>query len=248
MHKKFFPIIIMLTVLLGLAVAGYLSPEKKEKIPVRVLFKNSGGNVIFNHIFHHRDYKIPCEKCHHERESGDHEPLPCGSCHPEAFDRDYVREHIRSFPDTSYCVQCHHAELGKLNFDHAAHEDYADEDCQTCHHSPDIEEEPQKCGNCHSNTGSPDVPSVRDAAHDRCITCHDDMFEAGLKGCTPCHKMQDMSHYSGDFTACGQCHQNNDKDLVLNRTSAFHDQCMDCHKELQRGPYKDSDCSKCHIK
>ncbi|WP_320007944.1 cytochrome c3 family protein [Maridesulfovibrio sp.] len=248
MRKKFLPIIVILTILFGLTVAGYVTPEKKEKMPVRILFKNSGGKVIFTHIRHHRDYAIPCEKCHHERETSDQEPLPCGSCHPESFDKDYVREHIRSFPDTSYCSKCHHAELGKLNFNHEAHEEYAEDDCQTCHHDTNIEKEPQKCGNCHTNAGTKDVPSVRDAAHKRCITCHDDMFEEGLKGCSPCHKMHDMKNYSGDYTACGQCHQKNEKDLVLNRTSAFHDKCMECHKQMKRGPYKDNECSRCHLK
>jgi len=248
-NKKYIPITIVLAVLLGLAVAGYISPEEKQKLPVRILFKNSGGKVIFTHIKHHRDYEIPCDECHHERKGDSQEPLPCGACHPQAFDRDYIREHINSFPDNSYCIQCHHAELGKLSFDHEAHEEYADEDCQACHHTPDIEEEPQKCGNCHTNAGTKEIPSVRDAAHDRCIDCHDDMFKDGLKGCNPCHKMRNMENYKGDHTPCEQCHQSSEgKDLVLNRLDAFHDKCMDCHKELKRGPYKDNDCDKCHLK
>lgn len=249
MNRKFIPVSIVLAVLLGLSVVGYVTPEEKQEMPVRILFRNSGGKVIFTHIKHHRDYEIPCDSCHHEKRGESQEPLACGSCHPEAFDRDYVRDHINSFPDNSYCVQCHHAELGKLNFDHAAHEEYAFDDCQACHHSEDIEDEPQKCGNCHTNAGSKEIPSVRNAAHARCINCHDDMFEEGLKGCTPCHRMRNMDNYKGDHTPCAQCHeQNNGKDLVLNRVSAFHDQCKDCHRELKRGPYKEDDCAQCHLK
>ncbi|SDL15892.1 doubled CXXCH domain-containing protein [Maridesulfovibrio ferrireducens] len=248
MHKKFLPISIILILLLGLAVAGYMTPPEKQKVPVRILFKNSGGKVIFTHIKHHRDYEIPCDKCHHEREGQSNEPLPCGSCHPQTFDRDYVRDHINSFPDKTYCVKCHHAELGQLNFDHEAHEEYAEENCLACHHGPEIEEEPQKCSNCHSNAGTKEVPSVRDAAHDRCVTCHEDQFKDGLKGCNPCHKMKNMKQYKGDSTPCEQCHQKAGKDLVLDRLNAFHDQCMVCHKELKKGPYKDNDCDKCHLR
>lgn len=248
MQKKFIPIAVVLAVLLALSAAGYMTPPKKEKMPVRILFQNSGGRVIFSHLQHHRDYGVACAKCHHEQHEDSEEALPCGSCHPQAFDRDYIRDHINSFPDNSYCVKCHHAKLGELNFDHDAHIDYAVDDCQVCHHGPDIEDEPQLCTNCHTNAGTPDVPSIRNAAHDRCINCHDDMFEAGIKGCTPCHKMKDMTDYTGDHTSCKQCHTKPGKDLVLNRVNAFHDQCMDCHRELKRGPYKQEDCDKCHVR
>lgn len=248
MQKKFFPILIITVLLLGLAATGYMVPAQKQKVPVRILFKNSGGKVIFKHLRHHQDYGIPCDKCHHERKTANNEPLPCGSCHPESFDKDFVRNHINSFPDNTYCVKCHHAELGKLNFDHEAHEEYAEDNCQACHHGEKIEKELQKCSNCHTNAGTKDIPSIRNAAHARCVKCHEDQFKDGLKGCNPCHRIKDMTHYKGDTTQCAQCHQEPGKDLVLNRMSAFHDQCMVCHKELKKGPYKDNDCDKCHLR
>lgn len=249
LKKRYLIISLVTAALVVVSAAGYLVPEKQHKLPVRILFDNSGGKVIFTHLAHHRDYQIPCEDCHHEGgEHVAHSPLPCGSCHPVAFNQDYVRDHVNSFPDKSFCVKCHHAEFGSLNFDHTRHEEYADGDCQMCHHGPDIESEPQRCENCHTLAGTKDMLSVRDASHERCVQCHEDMFDAKMSGCAPCHKMKDMRDYTGPYTPCAQCHDTKGKKLILTRTNAFHDQCMDCHKKRKKGPYGDGDCNKCHIK
>ena len=246
--KRYVPITIITVLLAITAVAGYMRPAPKFDMPPRILFDNSGGNVVFTHLAHHRDYDIACSDCHHEHTDLRSAPLACGSCHPEAFDKEYVAGHIESFPDPSYCVDCHHAEFHSMDFDHEGHQEYAP-DCTDCHHDEDIEPEPQKCSNCHSKmAGDADMPSVRDAAHDRCESCHDHMFEKGLEGCTPCHKLIDMSDYDGEYTTCAQCHQKETKDLMVTRTSAFHDQCIGCHEELGMGPYTDKDCGKCHIR
>ncbi|MGE4292814.1 MAG: cytochrome c3 family protein [Desulfovibrio sp.] len=258
MQKRYLPITVVVCLLAAAALAGYLTPVKAQKLPVRILFQNNGGRVIFSHLRHHKNYQIACADCHHEANS-DHgqpqpanpsEPLPCGSCHPASFDKDYVAEHVNSFPDKSYCVKCHHAEFGVLAFDHEAHKEYASEDCQTCHHGPDIEAEPGHCNQCHNLAGSDSMPSLRDAAHKRCETCHDDLFDKGIKGCAPCHKMKDMKGYKGSYTPCQQCHRtpSPDRELVLTRTNAFHDQCMNCHKGLKKGPYGENECGKCHIR
>ena len=242
------PVILAALVLAAVALTGYMTPERPEKTPVRILLDSSGGKVIFDHLTHHRAYKIPCVDCHHEGGAADGEkPIACGACHAKSFDADYVREHINSFPDQTYCVKCHHAEFAELAFDHAAHEEYAGQDCQVCHHGPDIEATPQACGDCHTLAGDDGMPSVRDAAHERCIQCHADMFDKGLKGCTPCHRMKDMEHYDGPYTGCQQCHQSPAKELILTRTDAFHDQCMDCHEKHGKGPYGDADCNQCHM-
>jgi hypothetical protein len=76
------------------------------------------------------------------------------------------------------------------------------------------------------------------------------MFDKGIKGCAPCHRMKDMTGYEGSYTPCQQCHRipNPDRELVLTRTNAFHDQCMNCHQELKKGPYGENECDKCHIR
>lgn len=251
MRKRQLAITIATMALLGVALAGYLIPGKEQKLPVRILFENNGGRVIFSHLAHHKDYQVACAKCHHEGPNyeEDGEPLPCGSCHPNNFDEEYVREHVLSFPDKSYCVNCHHAEFGSLAYDHDAHIEYAG-DCQVCHHDTDIDPDTTGCGECHSQAGDETMPSVREAAHQRCATCHDDMFDQGIKGCRPCHELKDMSNYEGSYTPCSQCHHSPEpgRELVLTRKNAFHDQCMNCHEELKKGPFGENNCGQCHIR
>ena len=246
--KKYFPITAAIAVLVLVAAFGYLRPVPADEMPTRILFDNTGGNVVFTHLAHHRDYGVACAKCHHAANDSKAKPLACGSCHAISFNKDYVDEHISSFPDPTVCVNCHHLEFHSLDFDHEAHQDYAP-DCSNCHHGADIEPEPQRCSNCHSKmAGTKDMPSVRDAAHERCRTCHEDVFAEELKSCTPCHKLKDMNGYDGPFTSCSQCHKKPAKDLLLDRTSAFHDQCMGCHEQMQKGPRGEKDCGKCHIR
>jgi Class III cytochrome C family. len=248
--SKTLPIFLAAALLLGVAVFGYVKAADSPKMPVRILFKNNGGKVIFSHLVHHRDYQIDCAQCHHDRKSATVEPdgeaLACGSCHPNEFNEDFVTTHIDSFPDETYCVRCHHTEFDKVIFDHEAHKDYAG-DCYDCHHGADIEPEPQKCANCHKGEDSGDLISMRLAGHESCGSCHDDMFDKGLSSCNSCHIPVDMTGYDGDYTSCNDCHETEARELVLPRMSAFHDQCMSCHEKMQAGPYGPDNCNQCHI-
>lgn len=246
-NRRYVPIAIAVAVLLATAAIGYMRTEAKTEMPVRIMFQNNGGTVIFSHLVHHRNYEIACAKCHHESTDPEDQALACGSCHPVAFDEDFVENHIDSFPDNKYCVQCHHTEYGEIIFDHDEHEEYAD-DCQSCHHDEDIEPEPQKCADCHESQGDEDMPGLAEAAHARCHTCHEDMFQQGLTSCRSCHREVDMTQYEGDYTSCAQCHDGPTKDLVLDRMNAFHDQCMDCHEKEGKGPHGEDSCNKCHIR
>lgn len=246
--KKVTPVGWAAAVLLALGVAGYLVPEEPQKVPVRIVMENPGGKVIFTHAAHHREYGASCESCHHEGGNLERKAVPCGSCHPAAFDRAYVMSHVDAFPDKSACVTCHHLEFEKYQFNHGEHAQFAGDDCQACHHGQDIESEPAACGDCHGETPDGDAPSLVNAAHARCGSCHQDMFDVGLKSCGVCHRKKDMSAYQGDYTACNQCHDVNHKDLVLTRTSAYHDQCMSCHEREGKGPFGEKDCNKCHIR
>ncbi len=253
MHKRYLSISIVTVILLGVASVGYLLPEENQKLPVRILFDNNGGRVIFTHMDHHKDNQIACSRCHHESakyQNENDEPLPCGSCHPLNFDAKFVSEHVSSFPDKTYCVNCHHAEFGELAFNHDEHIDYAGDDCQACHHEEDIDPDTTGCGECHGQVGNETMPSVREAAHQRCANCHEDMFEQRIKGCSPCHNPKDMNDYAGSYTPCSQCHHSSEpgRELVLTRKNAFHDQCINCHKELKKGPFGENDCAKCHVR
>jgi len=247
---KALPVIIAAVLLLAGSIVGYVQTGNTSKIPVRVLLKNKGGNVIFSHLAHQRDYQLECSQCHHDKKvdgvvsQGD--TVKCESCHPASFDEQYVSTHMNAFPDASYCTRCHHQEYQGAKFDHDAHQDYAN-DCYDCHHDESIEPEPQKCSNCHKKESSGELISMRLAGHEKCKTCHEDMFDAGVSGCQSCHTSVDMTTYKGDYTACNKCHNAEIKDLLPTRTDAFHKECMGCHEEMGAGPSGPKDCNRCHI-
>lgn len=248
--SKLFPVLAATIVLLAVAIVGYVRSGQTQPMPVRILFENNGGKVIFSHLVHHRDYGIECSRCHHDKAQPIVTPedgaLACGSCHPNDFDKNFVDNHMDSFPNESYCVRCHHIEYDKINFDHEAHKGYAS-DCGDCHHGKDIEPEPQKCTDCHGEKSTANLLSMREAGHKSCGQCHEDMFDKGLSSCKTCHTQKDMTDYKGDFSACNQCHEAETRELVLPRMNAFHDQCMSCHEEMGAGPYGPDNCKQCHI-
>jgi len=247
-RRKYLPISIILILLMIVALSGYLSSAGDRETSVRILIDGSGGKVVFSHLVHNREYKIPCAGCHHN-ESSEHAPyISCGSCHPVTFDKKYTQEHISFFPDRNTCIQCHHKEFFEAGFEHSNHENYAD-DCTDCHHEPDIEPEPQACISCHLTDGSGDMPNLRDATHDCCKKCHEDIFDKGFNGCSDCHAKKDMKKYEGTYSSCRKCHQDKKiKHFIPARTDAFHKQCLGCHKELQKGPFGENSCNKCHFK
>ncbi len=249
--KRYVPITVVLVFLGVVAVCGYVIPEKQQTMPVRIHFGNSGGSVIFSHLVHHRDYKIACAVCHHDRAmTGPDNAVACGSCHPVNVDDAYIRDHQKNFKDKNSCVQCHHLEFETFSFDHRSHEEYV-EGCSDCHHTRDIEPEPQACSNCHGDQqGTP--PSLRDAGHERCMACHEDLFAEGTGGCVSCHEEKKPMVPGEKVSACSRCHYEKagkgSRELLLTRTDAFHDQCMGCHKKEQKGPYGDDACSQCHVR
>lgn len=249
-NPKIFQVILAAALLLVVAIVGYVRSGQTHPMPVRILFANNGGQVIFSHLVHHRDYQIDCADCHHDRgqpiETPEDKALACGSCHPNAFDQTFVAEHADTFPDETYCVRCHHTEYDHVIFDHEAHTDYAS-DCFDCHHGAEIEPEPQQCANCHKDENAGDLISMRLAGHQSCGQCHEDMFDQGLSSCKSCHVQKDMTEYKGDYAACNSCHEAETRELVLPRMNAFHDQCMSCHEEMGAGPYGPDSCNQCHI-
>ncbi len=58
----------------------------------------------------------------------------------------------------------------------------------------------------------------------------------GLTECATCH-------HTGDDAQCKSCH-GVDKNAPKSK-DAYHKQCKNCHKEMQKGPTK---CKECHIK
>lgn len=256
-----------------IAVVGYMRPAPEADLPVKVLFPSPNSSaVVFTHAAHVEEYQVDCTTCHHESPVDRPDPQPCGACHGQTFDEEFAQTHIRSFidengkPDLDACFTCHHLEfnLEEPVWTREMHNDHADmytSDCTDCHHTEEIEPEPESCANCHEAMDHGNMPPVddfmptyRDAVHERCASCHENWLDEGLDGCANCHAMspaRDLMYeeYSnlqpGDrperhFTDCVACHYMQDmspQDLMLPRDQAFHTQCMSCHEEAGAGPY-----------
>ncbi len=78
-----------------------------------------------------------------------------------------------------------------------------------------------------------------------CADCHhhpeDD--DAALRACGDCHG---PSEERTEPNTCRECHGEGelDSEETLKRSDAFHQQCIDCHKENDAGP---KECSECHV-
>jgi len=97
--------------LLLVGVASYAaSGHRKPENPVRIMFKNAAGGVLFTHKIHYDEdqYGISCTDCHHDwDEEPGTKPERCGYCHePEGED-------FLSLTD-AYHTQCQgcHEDLG----------------------------------------------------------------------------------------------------------------------------------------
>ena len=250
--KRYVPVAVITVLCLVAAVVGYLKkPATSAEVPLKVLLDNTGGKVVFAHAEHNRKFKIACGECHHEQRSPKDKVLACETCHVKEFDEQFAAEHMNAIPEKN-CVQCHHT-VGGINFDHDAHaSDYAGDDCTACHHDASIEPEPQNCADCHAEPAE-GVPGLEKALHGRCISCHEEWFtpeEEGAKPqCSACHQSRPApAEGAVDYAACATCHVEPVKDLVPVQSQAFHAKCMGCHEKADKGPYRKSECSQCHMK
>jgi len=88
-----------------------------------------------------------------------------------------------------------HTEIGKhqrplVEFNHKLHAENK-LDCSRCHHDFDAflnnrGGEGQTCDSCHRKNADDDQPSLKDAFHSQCKTCHESMKE-GPVACGECH-------------------------------------------------------------
>ncbi len=247
LNKRYAPILIVCGALAVLAMVGQLTPAPSQETPVRLRLDNKGGDVVLAHTRHTEDYGVSCETCHHESETPSPDPTPCGACHPADFDDAWLVAHQQDIPQDA-CAKCHHAVMDGLDWSHQDHIDLYSSDCTDCHHGPDIEPEPMACGDCHMEEGDDAMPSLRDAGHQSCITCHSDQFDAGLEGCSYCHEITPVQEFQAPAPACSQCHYDAEEPLIPARMEAFHQSCMGCHEELGAGPYGEDSCNRCHTR
>lgn len=261
MQKRSIPIAVVVACTALIALVGYLMPVESNTVPERILLDNMAGKVVFDHKTHFVQYKVPCTKCHHESPQQRDNVQRCGVCHGVAFDDAFRKNHVTRFNDPAACATCHHVTFASKKWGHEAHAKDYGVDCRDCHHKDkSIEPEPQKCGDCHQQTGDKDMPSLRKAVHAKCKSCHSDMFADKVKGCANCHdKVEaraELAKSKGkDFKVpslyanCATCHIDQPlKDLVPGRMAAFHGQCIKCHEKAGKGPFTKEQCNQCHTK
>ncbi|MCD6294659.1 MAG: cytochrome c3 family protein [Deltaproteobacteria bacterium] len=67
-----------------IGVVCYVAFAKKApENPIRIMLKNTGGNVLFDHTEHLSEdgYGIECADCHHNLENEGDTPAACSECH-----------------------------------------------------------------------------------------------------------------------------------------------------------------------
>lgn len=106
-------------ILLVVGVICYTAFAKKApEQPIRIMFKNTGGNVLFDHKEHLSEsgYGLSCADCHHDLENEGDKPASCGECH--TADSDDAPKRSDAFH--AQCKGCHSDGGGPV-------------DCAECH-------------------------------------------------------------------------------------------------------------------
>jgi hypothetical protein len=71
---------------------------------------------------------------------------------------------------------------------------------------------------------------------------------AQIKDCAVCHHYRPLKEDASETTRCSACHQDafrQDHPERIGLKAAYHQQCMECHREMNQGPV---DCIGCHDK
>lgn len=69
-----------------------------------------------------------------------------------------------------------------------------------------------------------------------------------VQDCALCHHYRPLDENAKETTRCSACHQEpfqKDHPERLGLKAAYHQQCMECHQEMDKGPV---DCNGCHPK
>ncbi|THB80697.1 MAG: cytochrome C [Desulfobacteraceae bacterium] len=108
-------IILMIILLVtGFICYASFSPPTPDE-PIRIMFQNKGGKVLFTHSGHMEDYGLDCLDCHHNIEDDD--TYNCSECHESTGDED-----LPSRADAFHiqCQGCHEEGGGPV-------------ECNSCH-------------------------------------------------------------------------------------------------------------------
>jgi hypothetical protein len=115
--------IIAYCLAIGLFVVGVVCyaafPVKAPEEPIRIMLKNTAGNVLFDHKMHTSEdgYGYGCVDCHHLWENDGKKPEACGECHmtdgedpikrSEAFHQQCIGCHENDGTAPTLCAACH---------------------------------------------------------------------------------------------------------------------------------------------
>ncbi len=108
---------ILLFVLLVTGIVCYAAyPPPAPEEPIRIMFQNAAGKVLFTHSNHNYGYDLSCLDCHHNIE--DDEIYNCSECHEPQGD-----ESMPGKTDALHaqCIGCH-KDIGS-----------GPVDCNSCH-------------------------------------------------------------------------------------------------------------------
>jgi hypothetical protein len=91
--------------------------------PIRLMFKVTAGNVLFDHKTHTAEsgYGLSCIDCHHTDEEDVTTPDPCGDCHEFESEDEEIPKRADAFH--LQCTGCHQdVDSGPMQ-----------EECTSCH-------------------------------------------------------------------------------------------------------------------
>lgn len=182
--------------------------------------KNRLKPVSFSHKSHF-DNVGDCKSCHHYSAPDSAGLYPsCSTCHWKPGDEKTRAKGLPSLKD-AYHIQC----LG-------------------CH--KDAGPEYLNCTVCHTDGPSAMKLDKIQGPYAPLDMKHD-MHVAKSAKCAECHHHAEYGAGKETIRSCDTCHQATEvktaADILPGLKSAYHQQCMGCHREKQQGPMK---CAECH--
>jgi hypothetical protein len=105
--ERFIAYVIMIVLFVVGVVCYAAFPEKAPEEPIRIMFKGTAGNVLFDHKLHASEdgYALECTDCHHDLEDEGERPSSCSECHEaDSEDEDAVKR-LDAFH--TQCIGCH---------------------------------------------------------------------------------------------------------------------------------------------
>jgi hypothetical protein len=108
-------ILMLISMISGIICYARVTPPSidPDEGPVRMMFQNKAGKVLFTHQVHTGDYTDDCVDCHHN----DDDDYNCSECHEETGDEDLPS---RTDAFHEQCQGCHEEYGGPV-------------ECNSCH-------------------------------------------------------------------------------------------------------------------